>query len=142
MFSIHHLLVFVAISVLPNTAALTQSFNGADCLIPLGPGTAVPGEPFWLESIKHQGTSAFNPDPTYTVFRNVRTDFGAVGKCTGAVGLNCLLQIYRRRYHRRYRGNQVSSIVSIRFWKLKILFAAMLYLPEAAVAGETALHPL
>ncbi|KAK0185856.1 exo-beta-1,3-glucanase [Armillaria mellea] len=46
--------------------------------------TAVPdesstGEPFWLEVIKHQGTSPFNPDPgSYQVFRNVK-DFGAVG---------------------------------------------------------------
>ncbi|KAG7453017.1 exo-beta-1,3-glucanase [Guyanagaster necrorhizus] len=37
------------------------------------------GEPFWLEAIKHQGTSPFNPDPaSYQVFRNVK-DFGAVG---------------------------------------------------------------
>ncbi|SJL04750.1 related to glucan 1,3-beta-glucosidase [Armillaria ostoyae] len=38
-----------------------------------------PGEPFWLEAIKHQGTSPFNRDPgSYQVFRNVK-DFGAVG---------------------------------------------------------------
>ncbi|KAK0442864.1 exo-beta-1,3-glucanase [Armillaria borealis] len=37
------------------------------------------GEPFWLEAIKHQGTSPFNRDPgSYQVFRNVK-DFGAVG---------------------------------------------------------------
>ncbi|KAK0458522.1 pectate lyase superfamily protein-domain-containing protein [Desarmillaria tabescens] len=37
------------------------------------------GEPFWLEVIKHQGSSPFNPDPgSYQVFRNVK-DFGAVG---------------------------------------------------------------
>ncbi|KAG6814278.1 hypothetical protein H0H92_013403 [Tricholoma furcatifolium] len=41
-------------------------------------GTAHPNEPFWLESIKHQGSSAYNPDPSYPVFRNVK-DFGAVG---------------------------------------------------------------
>ncbi|SJL04756.1 related to glucan 1,3-beta-glucosidase [Armillaria ostoyae] len=36
-------------------------------------------EPFWLEVIKHQGTSPFNLDPgSYQVFRNVK-DFGAVG---------------------------------------------------------------
>ncbi|KAK0185857.1 exo-beta-1,3-glucanase [Armillaria mellea] len=40
---------------------------------------AYPGEPFWLEAIRHQGTSPFNPDPgSYQVFRNVK-DFGAVG---------------------------------------------------------------
>lgn len=29
-------------------------------------------EPFWLESIKHQGKAAYNRDPTYQVFRNVK----------------------------------------------------------------------
>ncbi|KAF6741973.1 glucan 1,3-beta-glucosidase [Ephemerocybe angulata] len=42
-------------------------------------GTAAPGDPFWLEAIKHQGRSPFNRDPAnYQVFRNVK-DFGAVG---------------------------------------------------------------
>ncbi|KAL4069050.1 glycoside hydrolase family 55 protein, partial [Scleroderma citrinum] len=37
------------------------------------------GDPYWLEAIKHQGTSAFNPNPSsYQVFRNVK-DFGAKG---------------------------------------------------------------
>jgi glucan 1,3-beta-glucosidase len=35
-------------------------------------GAAAPGEPFWLESIRHQGTSAYNSDPSYQVFRNVK----------------------------------------------------------------------
>jgi hypothetical protein len=30
-------------------------------------------EPFWMEKIKHQGISPFNPDPVgYKVFRNVK----------------------------------------------------------------------
>jgi len=33
---------------------------------------------WWMEDIAHQGISAFNPDPSYKVFRNVK-DFGAVG---------------------------------------------------------------
>ncbi len=42
-------------------------------------GTAAPGAPYWLESIKHQGIAAFNPTPSsYKVFRNVK-DYGAVG---------------------------------------------------------------
>ena len=42
-------------------------------------GTAAPGAPYWLQSIKHQGIAAFNADPSgYQVFRNVK-DFGAVG---------------------------------------------------------------
>jgi hypothetical protein len=34
--------------------------------------------PYWLEFVKHQGVSAFNPDNSYQVFRNVK-DFGAKG---------------------------------------------------------------
>ena len=43
------------------------------------PPRAAPGEPFWMESIKHQGIAPFSSDPaSYKVFRNVK-DFGAVG---------------------------------------------------------------
>ena len=44
----------------------------------LGDRNAPHTEPFWLETIKHQGQSAFNPDKSYQVFRNVK-DFGAKG---------------------------------------------------------------
>ncbi len=36
------------------------------------------GISYWLEDIQHRGVSAFNPDPSYQVFRNVK-DFGAKG---------------------------------------------------------------
>lgn len=46
------------------------------------PNTGAPvystATPFWLEHIHHQGVSAFNPDRSYQVFRNVK-DFGAKG---------------------------------------------------------------
>lgn len=46
---------------------------GSSCSAPLGAGTASPGAPFWLEQIKHQGTSAYNSNPGgYQVFRNVK----------------------------------------------------------------------
>lgn len=52
---------------------------GSSCSAPLGSGTASPADPYWLETIKHQGTSPFNPNPSsYQVFRNVK-DFGAKG---------------------------------------------------------------
>ncbi|KAF6765075.1 glycoside hydrolase family 55 protein [Ephemerocybe angulata] len=35
-------------------------------------------EPYWLENIAHKGTAAYNSDPSYKVFRNVK-DFGAKG---------------------------------------------------------------
>ncbi|KZT64335.1 glycoside hydrolase family 55 protein [Daedalea quercina L-15889] len=46
---------------------------------PMGPGSASPNEPYWMEKIKHQGVAAFNSRPDqYQVFRNVK-DFGAIG---------------------------------------------------------------
>ncbi|KAG9310411.1 glycoside hydrolase family 55 protein [Chiua virens] len=52
---------------------------GSSCSAPLGGGTASPSDPYWFETIKHQGASPFNPDPSsYQVFRNVK-DFGAKG---------------------------------------------------------------
>lgn len=57
----------------------TASGLGSSCSAPLGSGTAAPTDPYWLETIKHQGTSPFNPNPSsYQVFRNVK-DFGAKG---------------------------------------------------------------
>ncbi|KAJ6581152.1 exo-beta-1,3-glucanase [Mycena capillaripes] len=60
------------------SATLVSSL-GTSCTAPLGAGTAAPGDPFWMQNIKHQGIAAFNPNPTtYQVFRNVK-DFGAKG---------------------------------------------------------------
>ncbi|KAN0101177.1 glycoside hydrolase family 55 protein [Tylopilus felleus] len=59
--------------------ARTASGLGSSCSVPLGSGTAAPTDPYWLETITHQGTSPFNPNPSsYQVFRNVK-DFGAKG---------------------------------------------------------------
>lgn len=45
----------------------------------LGAEAAASNEPFWRETIKHQGIAAYNPAPlSYQVFRNVK-DFGAKG---------------------------------------------------------------
>jgi hypothetical protein len=33
---------------------------------------------YWMEQIAHRGKSSFNPDSTYTIFRNVK-DYGARG---------------------------------------------------------------
>ncbi|EEB93769.1 hypothetical protein MPER_07535, partial [Moniliophthora perniciosa FA553] len=45
---------------------------GTACSSPIGPGTAAPGDPYWLQTIKHQGSAAFNSNPSgYQVFRNV-----------------------------------------------------------------------
>ncbi|KIK63573.1 glycoside hydrolase family 55 protein [Collybiopsis luxurians FD-317 M1] len=44
----------------------------------LGPGTAPAGTPYWRALIKHQGTSPFNPNASYAVYRNVM-DYGAKG---------------------------------------------------------------
>ncbi|KAH0838875.1 glycoside hydrolase family 55 protein [Lanmaoa asiatica] len=52
---------------------------GSSCIAPLGAGTAGPADPYWLESIQHQGTSPFYPNSSsYQVFRNVK-EYGAKG---------------------------------------------------------------
>ncbi|KAF5387123.1 hypothetical protein D9615_001631 [Tricholomella constricta] len=52
---------------------------GTSCTSPLGAGTAAAGDPYWLETIKHQGLAAYNSNPGgYQVFRNVK-NFGAKG---------------------------------------------------------------
>ena len=74
---LYHLkLVFFSATIASSTLV---SGLGTSCSTPLASGTAAPGDPYWLESIHHQGTSAFNPNPSsYKVFRNVK-DFGAKG---------------------------------------------------------------
>ncbi|KAJ7872688.1 exo-beta-1,3-glucanase [Mycena leptocephala] len=72
------LLPFLAsrIATVVSYAALVYSL-GTTCTTPIGGGTAAPDAPFWMQTIKHQGIAAFNPNPTtYQVFRNVM-DFGA-----------------------------------------------------------------
>lgn len=39
---------------------------------------AVDDPAYWLADIAHQGVAAFNPNPSYKVFRNVK-DYGAKG---------------------------------------------------------------
>ena len=57
----------------------TASSLGSSCSAPLGGGTASPTDPYWLETINHQGTSPFNSSPSsYQIFRNVK-NFGAKG---------------------------------------------------------------
>jgi glucan 1,3-beta-glucosidase len=66
------------LTIVLNTSR-TASGLGSSCSTPLGSGTASSTDPYWLETIQHQGTSPFNSDPTsYQVFRNVK-DFGAKG---------------------------------------------------------------
>ncbi|EIN07518.1 exo-beta-1,3-glucanase [Punctularia strigosozonata HHB-11173 SS5] len=50
----------------------------AACSGSLGSGTAAASDPFWLESITHQGVAPNSGVSGYTVFRNVK-DFGAKG---------------------------------------------------------------
>ncbi|KAJ7168213.1 exo-beta-1,3-glucanase [Mycena crocata] len=60
------------------SATLVSSL-GTTCSAPLGAGTRAAADPFWMQSVKHQGIGAFSPNPaTYQVFRNVK-DFGARG---------------------------------------------------------------
>lgn len=52
-------------------ALLAASFVGA--VVAQAPAT-----PYWMDAIAHNGIASFNPDKSYTVFRNVK-DYGAVG---------------------------------------------------------------
>ncbi|KIJ60520.1 glycoside hydrolase family 55 protein [Hydnomerulius pinastri MD-312] len=68
-------LLFASIGVLlvPFASGLGSSCPSASTV-----GLAAPDDPYWMQTIKHQGTSAFNPEASYQVFRNVK-DFGAKG---------------------------------------------------------------
>jgi glucan 1,3-beta-glucosidase len=70
--------VYLLIITMTSIAASRGSIASAQCTAPLSGGTAAPNDPYWLQSIKHQGTSAYNPNSNYQVFRNVK-DFGAKG---------------------------------------------------------------
>ncbi|KAI0930177.1 hypothetical protein AcV5_006960 [Taiwanofungus camphoratus] len=75
----HSILLVVA---LWGSLVLTVTGLGSSCSAPLGAGNSTPSDPFWMQDITHQGTSAFNSDPSsYQVFRNVK-DFGAAGDGT------------------------------------------------------------
>ncbi|KAH9934709.1 glycoside hydrolase family 55 protein [Fomitopsis serialis] len=70
-------LVYGFLASAPTALAL-----GSACSSALSGGTAAATDPFWMQNIKHQGSSAFNSDPSsYTVFRNVK-DYGAAGDGT------------------------------------------------------------
>lgn len=52
--------------------------EGSHCKTPLRP-TAKPDAPHWMQTIKRQGISAYNDNPSkYKVFRTVK-DYGAKG---------------------------------------------------------------
>lgn len=70
------------LSALLGSLASFAAAIGSECDAPLEGGTAGTDDPFWLETIEHQGISAFHADPdNYVVFRNVK-DYGAVGDGT------------------------------------------------------------
>ncbi|KAJ7582652.1 glycoside hydrolase family 55 protein [Mycena floridula] len=86
--------------------ASTTNRTAAQCL---GPGTAAPGDPFWLELIKHQGNAPFNPNSTYQVFRNVK-DFGAIGD--GMNDDSAAINLAISSGERCGGGNCISSTIS------------------------------
>lgn len=75
--------VLDVLSVLAAAVSLARPVIGAAASCGTGVvGTAAAGDPYWLETIRHQGIAAFNSAPSsYRVFRNVK-DYGAVGDGT------------------------------------------------------------
>jgi len=74
---LHHFSMFLSSTFRVLGAILTFSAVvsglGSSCSAPLGAGTSASTDPYWLEKIKHQGTSPFNANPSsYAVFRNVK----------------------------------------------------------------------
>ncbi|KAG5340340.1 hypothetical protein C0989_002151 [Termitomyces sp. Mn162] len=76
-----HFSTVLAISGVFYTAVSSVSGLGTSCSSPLGPGTAAPGDPYWLETINHQGIAAYNSDPTgyQSSSFTAGQDFGAKG---------------------------------------------------------------
>lgn len=72
--------------VAPSPSTTTTNNDDESALTPtlvrrsgIATGSAAASDPYWMQTIKHQGISAFNPNAsTYQVFRNVK-DFGAKG---------------------------------------------------------------
>ena len=62
------------ISVVFSLASIVSGLGTACTTLDIG--TKAPGDPYWMETIAHQGISAFNSSPdTYQVFRNVKVGF-------------------------------------------------------------------
>jgi hypothetical protein len=86
---------------------------GTSCSAPITQGTAAPGVPYWMETIKHQGTAAFNSNPSgYQVFRNVKVClFFFLRACESDSpfsGFRC----ERRWCYRRYSCNKVIVVLA------------------------------
>ncbi|GLB40558.1 putative glycoside hydrolase family 55 protein [Lyophyllum shimeji] len=63
-----------AVASISSVAALGSQCSGA-----IGGGSAAAGDPYWMQTIKRNGTSPFNPNTGgYKVYRNVK-DYGAKG---------------------------------------------------------------
>ncbi|KAJ7579936.1 exo-beta-1,3-glucanase [Mycena floridula] len=66
-------------SLFLGSLATTVLSLGTSCTSPLTSGNAAASDPYWFQTIKHQGTAAFHAAPSsYQVYRNVK-DFGAKG---------------------------------------------------------------
>lgn len=90
-----------SVGVLAITLGISSVVSGLGtlCSAPLTQGTAAPTDPYWMETIKHQGIAAFNPNPaTYQVFRNVK-----VSSSSELLTYNSLFLGFRSKRRRCYR---------------------------------------
>lgn len=99
----------ISVDISANAGGVTLDAGvGAQACTPLGKGIARASDPWWMESIKHQGTSPTNPDPSgYRPFRNVKV---AHFIPVSAMVLNQTPGFRRcwRWRERRYRCDQVN----------------------------------
>lgn len=71
-------MLFRSLIVAASLAISQVSALGTSCSAALSPSAAA-SDPYWLQTISHLGTSAYNAAPSsYKVYRNVK-DYGAKG---------------------------------------------------------------
>lgn len=114
----------LALSLFSST--IPVSGLGSSCSAPLGSGSAAPSDPYWQQTITHQGTSPYGPSG-YQVFRNVK-DFGAKGELK-------LFSVFLHRLNVSKLGDGVTDDTAA----IKCVFG-LFYEPWECGANQTSLQ--
>lgn len=97
----------------------------------------VDDEPWWLETLSHHGTSAFNPDASYQVFRNVKVTTFTTHRLFSSADSNLLPGLWCswRWCNRRHCCHQVRRLCSM-FSSRILSFTVAKRSPQEADAGQ------